>query len=354
MTRTRLDILAIATGLVVLMSVFAYRSPGAPLVSQTKPTVPSDQLALKNLYEERCSACHNAYNPADPQYQRGKVQWQKTVDRMMYKHKASDTITLAEAAQIVTYLDRFVPVSTGKGRVSDPWATDSTDVWAETPTSSHVFNFVGSDALSGFVRVSAGSAGPAPLWSRIAAPGSGLGSVKAMLTNPIPTRFGILLDKGDRGTNVDVRVRFDIVAGKVSPAVGIVFGYVSPKNYYVLRYSALTKDISVIKVSEPVHTVIQKTMLDSGSIDAPSIQNVRPTPAATPITVGPGWHTLRLLVNNGAIRGWIDRNKRINTNDSSYAGGKLGLWNQGDTVASFSEFTVDVYDNATNVRPSDA
>ena len=62
-----------------------------------------------------------------------------------------------------------------------------------------------------------------------------------------------------------------------------------------------------------------------------------------------GWHTLRLLVKNGQIRGWLDMNKRINIEDAAYEGGKIGLWSQGDTVAAFDDWTVDIYDGTTAV-----
>ncbi len=70
-----------------------------------------------------------------------------------------------------------------------------------------------------------------------------------------------------------------------------------------------------------------------------------------PTPLAPGWHTLRLLVKDGQVRGWLDMEKRINTTLPGYNGGKVGLWTQGNTVASFHDWTVDWYDAPSTPAP---
>jgi hypothetical protein len=49
-------------------------------------------------------------------------------------------------------------------------------------------------------------------------------------------------------------------------------------------------------------------------------------------------------VHGGQARGWLDMQKRISTALPGYTGGKVGLWSQGNTVASFDDWTVDWHD----------
>jgi hypothetical protein len=70
-----------------------------------------------------------------------------------------------------------------------------------------------------------------------------------------------------------------------------------------------------------------------------------PLPAVPPSTpLAGGWHTLRLLVRDGQARGWIDMEKRISVSLPSVTPGKVGLWTQGNTSASFDDWTIDCYD----------
>lgn len=297
-----------------------------------------DRAQVKGLYSEKCSACHNLPQPEEKGFTR--AEWQRTVNKMLTKYKASDSISPTEAAQIVDYLATFAPKEasrTRKGRgPADPWATDTLDVWTNAPVQTRVFNFEGG-GLPGLSPVGSGTSGAAPLWKVIAEGKGANGAVlRASGPNFRPDRFGLLIDSADAGKNLDVRVRFRIDTGKVSPAVGIVFGYRDSKTYSVLRCNQALGDLALIQIAEPAHTTVQQTVI------APD--------AAAPLA--PGWHTLRLLVHDGEVRGWIDMQKRISTALPDYTGGKVGLWTQGDTTASFDDWTVDWYDAPKNAPVS--
>ena len=313
----------------------------AALISPTHPVaadVPkADASQVKTLYAEKCSACHNLPSPQEKGYTR--AEWQRTVNTMLTKYHASDEISLPEAAQIVDYLATFAPKQTGGGgRQSDPWATDSTDVWTEVPSASRVFNFEAGD-LAGLSPVGSGTPGPAPLCA-VKPDKPGADGLVAHISGPNfrPDRFAVLLDRADGGRNLDVHVRFRIDAGKVSPAVGIVFGYTGPNQYTVLRCNQTLGDLALIQIAGPTHTTLQQTPI--------ILPPTAPTPAApaasTPL--GPGWHTLRLLVRDDQAHGWIDMQKRISVTLPAPAAGKVGLWTQGNTAASFDDWTIDCYD----------
>ena len=311
-------------------------------------TPKADPAQVKALYQEKCSACHNLPKPDEKGYTR--PEWQRTVNTMLNKYHASESIAPAEAAQIVEYLATFAPKTAGGGRnrrPADPWATDTLDVWTDAPAATRVFNFAGG-SLAGLAPVGSGTPGPAPLWS-VAADKGGPDGMVARASGPHfrADRFALLLDRADTGRNADVRVRFRIDAGKASPAVGIVCAYTGPDNYVVLRCNQALGDLSLIQIAGPVHTTVQQTPITLAAppvVPAPAGATPIAAPAVAPTPLAPGWHTLRLLVHDGQVRGWVDMQKRINVALPNYGGGKVGLWTQGNTTASFDDWTVDWYD----------
>ena len=340
-----------AAGAVAVAGLSVPARSDAPKAAAPK-TDAASTAASKALYGEKCSACHNLPDPVEKSYTR--AQWQRTVNQMLTKYKASDSISPPQAAQIVDYLAAFAPKAAvlngggrgGKNRNTDPWATDVADVWTEAPSATQVFNFEAVSPLSSFSALGAGTPGPAPLWSvgsdkaaKASANNSSANGTVARVSAPEarPDRFALLLDKSGSGHDLDTRVRFRIDAGKASPAVGLVIGCTDPKHYTVLRCNQTLGDLALIQISEPTHTTLQQTPLA-----------LPPAPAAP---LAPGWHTLRVLVHNGEVRGWLDMQKRISVTLPGYTGGKVGLWSQGSTVASFDDWTVDWYDAPAAAPP---
>ena len=321
-----------AAGVVTLTILVTPARPAAADAPKAD-TSKIDLGQVKTLYAEKCSACHNLPSPQEKGYSR--AEWQRTVNTMLTKYHASDEIAPPEAARIVDYLATFAPKpNAGNGRRSnDPWATDDLDVWTTSPTASRVFNFE-AGSLAGLAPVGSGTPGPAPLCA-VHPDTPGADGLVARVAGPNfhPDRFAVLLDRADRGRNFDVRVRFRIDSGKVSPAAGIVFGYTAPNQYTVLRCSQNLGDLALIQIAGPVHTTLQQTAV------------TLPPPAA-PVPLAGGWHTLRLLVRDGQARGWIDMQKRISVTLPGDITGSVGLWTQGNTAASFDDWTVDCYDPA--------
>ena len=316
-------------------------------------TPKADTGQVKALYAEKCSACHNLPKPEEKGYTRR--EWQRTVTTMLTKYHASESIAPGEAVQIVDYLATFAPKTGPGGRnqlPTDPWGTDTLDVWTDAPAATRVFNFA-SGSLAGLAPVGAGTPGPAPVWL-VAADKTGPDGMVARASGPNfrADRFALLLDRADQGRNVDVRVRFRIDAGKASPAVGIVCAYADPNNYTVLRCNQALGDLALIQIAGPNHATVQQTPISlpagpAAPSPAPPSGAVAPALGAgraTPAPLAPGWHTLRLLVHDGQVRGWVDMQKRISTTLPNYGGGKVGLWTQGNTTASFDDWTVDWYD----------
>ncbi len=341
MPTRRFAFCAVTIALSAVLVLIGRFDPLRPASADTKPPAVS-QVQLKSLYQEKCSACHNLPDPqAD---QRTRAQWQRIVNQMLTRYHASDEITPPEAVQIVDYLATFAPADSPRGNrlgqpSHDPWGTDPFDVWTDTPARSRVFNFEAGLLQKSLSAAVSGTPGPGALWRSIhGSAGPDGTSVKVIPSKPDPARFALLVDQADRGRDLDVRVRFQIVGGHTSPSVGIAFGLADTADYSVLRFDSKNSALSVVKISPAAHTVLQTTPLTS-----PVVTDAALTAAHPPASTTPVWHTLRLVVNGGRIRGWIDGMKRISTVDPSYAGGKVALWSQGDTIAAFDDWTMDFY-----------
>ena len=363
MKTRRSNLFAVTTlAAVGALAAAALTSPSRPAGADIPKA--ADPTLVKTLYGEKCSACHNLPKPEEKGYTR--PEWHRTVNTMLNKYHASDSISPAEAARIVDYLATFAPKNAGNNgngrRGGDPWATDGLDVWTDAPTATRVYNFEAGGLSAVLSPVGSGTPGPAPVW-QIAADKPGADGSVARVTAPgfRADRFALLVDRADQGRNLDVRVRFRIESGRASPAVGLVFGYADPNSYTVLRCNQTLGDLALIQISGASHTTVQQTPLVLPPPGAtPPVLAPKPTalavpgaaapPPATvvaappPTPLAPGWHTLRLLVHDGQVRGWLDMQKRINTTLPAYAGGKVGLWTQGNTSASFDDWTVDWYD----------
>ncbi|MEO7719821.1 MAG: hypothetical protein ABIY70_26740 [Capsulimonas sp.] len=301
----------------------------------------------KSLYAEKCSACHNLPKPEEKAMTRG--EWQRTVNRMLTKYKASDSISPTEAAHIVDYLATFAPKPGGNS--ADPWGVDRADVWGSVPSATRVLNFEGTAPMSAVNPVGAGTVSKWRVVADSQSPNGG--AVQVSSIGAKPGKFALLAAQGTSGRDVDVRVRFKIVSGKSSPAVGVAFGVLDPTHYSVLRYDQAHNDLALILINGDVHTTLQKTIL-SGEPTPTAPQPGKPAPAPAPsLAIAQNqWHTLRVSVRDGQVRGWIDMNKRLAAQDEGYKGGKVALWSQGDTTASFDDWTIDVYDASPAAKPA--
>jgi len=278
-----------------------------------------DPNAAKALYYEKCSACHNAYDPTEKAYTHD--QWSSTIDRMLNKHGASGSISPDQASQILAYLSLFAP-KPGQNSNLDPTRTVKEDVWPHEPDESKVYLFPFSSTISELSAVNG-------KWRIVPGATPADGAVVQTVSLGDSGRFAYLLTREAPGQgDLDISTDFHIVSGKLSPAVGIVIGYQNTNNFDVVRYNALTSDVALIKVSGGQHTTIQKVPLTSPLLTAQK-----------------GWHTMRVVcqANGNRIAVWLDYNKQMTTADPAYALGKVGLWTQGDSIAEFHKLIVDQY-----------
>lgn len=301
----------------------------------------------KALFSERCSACHDLPDPTQLSYTR--AEWRRTVDTMLNKYKASDEISPTEADEIVDYLATFAPRDTGArgGGVDRQWAAEEDDVWFSDPTRSIMTNFEAPGELPSMTRAVGGENGH-PVWKLTTDSDAPDGTVVDVTSKQADAgSFALLIDPRSKASDVDVKVRFKIVSGDDSPAVGIVVGLQDQGHYDVVKYNRKTNDLTLLQIAEPVHTTLQQT-----PVELPGAAGLAQTVS---LNSSPGqWHTLRVQVRDGHLRGWVDSYKRINIGLTDYNGGEVALWSQGDTEANFDDWSTDIYDPVPGSQPSGA
>jgi hypothetical protein len=133
--------------------------------------------------------------------------------------------------------------------------------------------------------------------------------------------FPLLVYDGDIFRDFKFTTRFKIVSGIAEQMAGVVFRYQNETNFYVVRASALGKNVRFYKVVNGVRT--------------------DPIGPAVELTAG-AWHTLAVQCEGTQIIFWLDDQQLMPPlGDSSFTEGKIGFWTKSDSVSYFTEAVVD-------------
>ena len=127
----------------------------------------------------------------------------------------------------------------------------------------------------------------------------------------------------DREKFIDFKfsTRFKIVTGKVEQMAGIVFRYQNASNFYVLRASALGKNIAFYQM----------------------INGVINSPQRLPMEITTNvWHELAVECSGIYIECSLDGQRVMPTiTDRSQPEGKLGFWTKSDAVSYFCDAEIE-------------
>jgi hypothetical protein len=134
-------------------------------------------------------------------------------------------------------------------------------------------------------------------------------------------RFPMCIYDREAFNDFKFSTRFKIVAGVVEQMAGIVFRYQNASNFYVLRASALGKNIAFYKMV-------------NGQIVSPM-----KLPMEISINV---WHKLVIDCSGDYIECSLDGQKVLPTiTDRSSVEGKVGFWTKSDAVSYFCDAEID-------------
>jgi hypothetical protein len=309
----------------------------AALLAQNLRIASADTSAAsetpKQLFEEKCSACHQAPDPnAEAKTADG---WQKTVNSMLYRHGASDSISTDQAATIVAYLDTFAIKDTTGPRPQAPRfgrsGADSTDVWPTSPIYSHAYNFQSTQVAAPFRNLQG-------RWS-VRPAGATVGPVLVFAAGA-PVKPAILIAPSS-STQGDMQIEADFrsappppdtpasLAATIPLTFGLAFGVRDAANYDLASYDDRARTLTLVETHAGVSTTVLTAPLANGL-------------SATP----DGWHKLKVMVLGNQAKVWIDYEKLlVATLSTQPATSDAGVWT--GTRAAAKSLVVDVYARPT-------
>jgi hypothetical protein len=138
--------------------------------------------------------------------------------------------------------------------------------------------------------------------------------------DPTDEHFPMLVYDGQTFKNFKLTTSFKIVSGVAEQMAGVVFRFQNASNFYVLRASALGRNVRFYKVVDGIRT-----------------DPIGPTLDISTNT----WHTLSMQCLGDQITCWFDDRPLMNTlNDSTFSAGKIGFWTKSDAVSYFGDTTI--------------
>jgi hypothetical protein len=132
--------------------------------------------------------------------------------------------------------------------------------------------------------------------------------------------FPMLIYDGQVFKNFKLTAPFKIIGGAAEQMAGVVFRFQNASNFYVLRASALGRNVRFYKV----------------------VDGVRSAPIGPALDIATNtWHTLGVKCEGNQIICALDDKPVMTTlNDSSFSAGKIGFWTKSDAVGYFGDTTI--------------
>jgi hypothetical protein len=130
-------------------------------------------------------------------------------------------------------------------------------------------------------------------------------------------RFPLAILKGFEARDVEVKVRFKLVSGKVDQTAGLVVRLRDPANYYIARANALEGNVRLYKV----------------------VGGKRQQLAGDAVTVLKGkWQELGLTVEGDRLTVLLDGLELFSAADRTFAeAGRVGVWSKADSLTHFDD-----------------
>ena len=133
-------------------------------------------------------------------------------------------------------------------------------------------------------------------------------------------RFPMFIYDGEKFRDFKFTTRFKIVSGVAEQMAGMVFRFQNASNFYVVRVSALGKNVRFYKV----------------------VNGVRSDPIGPACDPAPdSWHQLAVQCEGTQITLWLDDRLIMPTlGDNTFTDGKIGFWTKSDAVSYFADASV--------------
>ena len=152
---------------------------------------------------------------------------------------------------------------------------------------------------------------------------SGGGVALAQTAESPDKMFNLCVFDDGRWKDVELRVAFKAVRGKLDQGGGLVWRYRDADNYYVARMNPLEDNLRLYKVVDGKRTQLET----KEELKVPANE----------------WHTLGVAMKGDRIEVRLDGKKYLEAADTTFpTAGKVGLWSKADAQTYFDDFRVSV------------
>ncbi len=132
--------------------------------------------------------------------------------------------------------------------------------------------------------------------------------------------YNVALVEGTSYKDVDVSVRVKPGAGELDQGGGLVWRAKDKDNYYIARFNPLEDNLRLYLVENG-----RRTQLDHADVKGDR-----------------DWHTLRITMKDREITGWLDGEKLLVAEDSTFPdAGRIGVWSKADAQSYFDDLKAD-------------
>lgn len=268
---------------------------------------PSTAQALSgfDLYRSNCDGCHELHDPESPR--RTRQEWDAILTRMVKERGA--TLSPQQYLAVLNYLDSF---NRPKREIK----------WVDAPARSRKAVFTAADAGKlppEWVDQVVGADMEIP-WAVNVDPAS-----KAAYVGPLKTagenQFPMLIDNSGLVESGSLQARMQIVSGQGKLGAGVVFGFRNSQSYFGCRLS-------------PTDVVLYEVQGGQRALLARAPMNL----------ANKKWHTLGVEIAGKEVKVSVDGQPvpTLTRTLAAYQGGRTGIHTQGDTVAVFDQWAVEV------------
>ena len=153
-------------------------------------------------------------------------------------------------------------------------------------------------------------------------------NVLAQTSNdPADGRFPLAILDRAGFRNGAVSVRCKAISGKVDQGAGLLWRYLDPNNYYLVRANALEDNVVLYKVQNGQRAAIAPKGTPAGTYGV----NHKVPPKT--------WNAIRVTFNGPLFTVYFNGEKLFDAEDSAFpSAGKVGLWTKADSVIYFDDF----------------
>lgn len=128
--------------------------------------------------------------------------------------------------------------------------------------------------------------------------------------------YKVVLNNDAIASDLDLRVAFLPIQGQADMGGGLIWRAADDRNYYLARANPLEQNIRVYRVVKGVRHLLQNV---DQTIDVRR------------------WHTLRVIHRGCQITIFYDDKQVLALCDTTFHGGKVGLWTKSDAVTYFDD-----------------